>query len=360
MVHNSLAVDSEGWRPVAPYERRSPRLLVIVSVMAFATLSGQRSLADESGASFWAPGTFANLAAVPAEPGWSFSATYFHATLMGGSNQAAADTLPLFPRTTLTVQLDADIKTNVDLAILTPAYTFATPIWGGRLGFNLFIPVGTARTQIDALATGALGPIGFATQNSVSDRLTSFGDPAPQLSLKWNEGVNNFMVYSRGGVPVGDYNPDRIVNLGDGHASWDNGFGYTYFNATTGLEFSAVSGLTYNFKNPQTDYQNGIDWHTDLEASRFLSKQFYVGAVGYSFNQLTGDTGTGATLGPYISRISAVGPEVGYLFPVGEMQGSLNLRGYWEFAAQNRSSGWNTWLVFSVAPPSEKTPKIVK
>ena len=227
------------------------------------------------------------------------------------------------------------------------------------MGFNLFIPVGTARTQIDALVTGALGPIGFATQNSVSDRLISFGDPAPQLSLKWNEGVNNFMVYSRGGIPIGDYDPDRIVNLGDGHASWDNGFGYTYFNATTGLEFSAVSGLTYNFTNPHTDYRNGIDWHVDLEASRFLSKQFYVGAVGYSFNQLTGDTGTGATLGAYISRISAVGPEVGVLFPVGEMQGSLNLRGYWEFAAQNRSSGWNTWLVFSVAP-TEKQPNVVK
>jgi len=113
------------------------------------------------------------------------------------------------------------------------------------------------------------------------------------------------------------HSADRIVNLGDGHASWDNGFGYTYFNATTGFEFSAVSGLTYNFTNPHTDYQNGIDWHVDLEASRFLTKQFYVGAVGYTFNQLTGDTGSGATLGPYISRISAVGPEVGLLFPVG-------------------------------------------
>ena len=179
------------------------------------------------------------------------------------------------------------------------------------------------------------------------------------VSLKWNEGANNFMVYSRGGIPIGDYDPDRIVNLGDGHASWDDGFGYTYFNATTGFEFSAVSGLTYNFTNPHTDYRNGIDWHVDLEASRFLSKQFYVGAVGYSFNQLTGDTGTGATLGAYISRISAVGPEVGVLFPVGQMQGSLNLRGYWEFAAQNRSSGWNTWLVFSVAP-TEKQPNVVK
>jgi hypothetical protein len=356
--------DCGGWLVAVASRKRLPSLLVQASVAAFATFIGlPSSSADESGASFWAPGTFANLAAVPGEPGWSFSATYFHATLMGGSNQATSDTLPLFRRTTtLTVQLDADIKTRVDLAILTPGYTFATPVWGGRLGFNLYVPVGNARTEIDQLVTGALGPIGFANQSSISDRLTSFGDPAPQLSLKWNQGVNNFMIYSRGGIPVGDYNPDRIVNLGDGHGSWDNGLGYTYFNTTTGIEFTAVSGLTYNFKNPHTDYQNGIDWHVDLEASRFLSKQFYVGAVGYSFNQLTGDTGSGATLGPYISRISAVGPEIGALFPVWGMQGSLNLRGYWEFAAQNRSSGWNTWLVFSIAPtaPTERTPIVIK
>ena len=74
----------------------------------------------------------------------------------------------------------------------------------------------------------------------------------------------------------------------------------------------------------------------------------------------TGDTGAGATLNPYLTRIAAVGPEMGVLFPVGEMQGSLSLRGYWEFAAQNRSSGWNTWLAFSITPPWEKTPKIVK
>jgi hypothetical protein len=205
---------------VALSEKRQLRLPFLISVVAFATLFGQRSFADEGGASFWSPGTFASLAAVPGEPGWSFSATYFQSTLMGGSNQATADTLPRFPRTTLTLQLDADIKTNVNLAILTPAYTFATPIWGGRLDFKLFVPVGGARTQIDGLVTGALGPIGFAAQNSASDSLASFGDPAPQLSLKWNQGANNFMVYSRGGIPIGDYNPDRIVNLGDGHASW--------------------------------------------------------------------------------------------------------------------------------------------
>jgi hypothetical protein len=32
------------------------------------------------------------------------------------------------------------------------------------------------------------------------------------------------------------------------------------------------------------------------------------------------------------------------------MQGYLNLKGYGEFAAENRPSGWNTWLTFSISP----------
>ena len=82
----------------------------------------------------------------------------------------------------------------------------------------------------------------------------------------------------------------------------------------TGFEFSAVSGLTYNFTNPHTDYQNGIDWHVDLEASQFLTKQFYVGAVGYTFNQLTGDTGSGATDGPFYRAFLLSVPRSGICF----------------------------------------------
>ena len=32
------------------------------------------------------------------------------------------------------------------------------------------------------------------------------------------------------------------------------------------------------------------------------------------------------------------------------MQGYLNLKGYGEFEAANRPSGWNTWLTFSISP----------
>ena len=39
-----------------------------------------------------------------------------------------------------------------------------------------------------------------------------------------------------------------------------------------------------------------------------------------------------------------------YLFPVAGMQGYVNLKGYGEFDAHYRASGWNAWLTFSISP----------
>jgi hypothetical protein len=43
-------------------------------------------------------------------------------------------------------------------------------------------------------------------------------------------------------------------------------------------------------------YQNGIDFHLDWGASQFVSKHVRIGLAGYFFQQLTGDSGPGATL----------------------------------------------------------------
>lgn len=128
----------------------------------------------------------------------------------------------------------------------------------------------------------------------------------------------------------------------------DAGGGYTYLNTKTGREFSAVAGLTYNFENPDTDYQNGIDAHLDWGASQFLSEQWHVGLVGYFYYQLTGDSGDGAVLGDFKSSVNAIGPQVGYLFKMGGKDAYLNLKGYWEFGAKNRPEGWNAWLTLAI------------
>ncbi len=93
--------------------------------------------------------------------------------------------------------------------------------------------------------------------------------------------------------------------------------------------------------------------------SHFLSKQVFVGFVGYAYQQITDDFGQPAVLGGFRSRVLGIGPQIGYIFPIGDNQAFLGLKGYGEFDAANRPSGWNTWLTFSIseaAPASTVTP----
>jgi hypothetical protein len=143
------------------------------------------------------------------------------------------------------------------------------------------------------------------------------------------------------------------------------GGGYTYFEQKTGHEFSAVLGFTYNTINPATQYQNGVDMHLDWGASQFLTKQWQVGLVGYLYQEIGCDSGSGDRVGCFQSRVLGVGPQVGYIFPINEKwQGYLNLKGYGEFDAANRASGWNVWLTFNLSPaatpPTSSRPMFTK
>jgi hypothetical protein len=216
---------------------------------------------------------------------------------------------------------------------------------------------GRASSGINGTLTATLPPFSILRTDSIGDSVTGFGDLYPIATLKWNQGVNNWMVYLTGDVPVGNYDSTRTINLGIGHGAVDGGGGYTYFNPQTGMEFSAVAGFTYNAINTATNYRNGIDSHLDLATSKFISKQVFVGAVGYVYEQITGDTGSGAKLGAFKSHVEAIGPQAGYIFPIGNLQGVLNLKGYWEFDAENRAKGWNTWLTFAVSNPPPPPPR---
>jgi hypothetical protein len=350
MGHNIPKRNSNNWRTGRG---------IAVALLMFASLS-EAAYADESGVSYWLPGRFGSLAAVPQVPGWSGAAVYYHTSVSASGGVAAAREIQIgrIPGT-VNVNLNANLNAQADLVLLNPTYTFATPVLGGQLAMGVTGLFGRASTSIDGTLTALIGPLVTTRTGSISDSLTSVGDLYPQATLKWNAGVHNFMTYVTGDIPVGAYDPQRLSNLGIGHAAIDGGGGYTYFNPAAGHEFSAVAGFTYNFKNHDTNYQNGIDFHVDWGASQFLSKQVFIGLVGYAYQQVTDDFGQHPILGGFRSRVFGIGPQIGYLFPIGDMQGYLNLKGYGEFAAENRPAGWNTWLTFSIspmAPTSTVTP----
>jgi len=314
--------------------------------------------ADEGGVSFWVPGFFGSLAATPLTPGFSLANIYYHTSVSAGGNVAFARQVSRGNITAnFTGVLNANLDAKADLYMAIPSYTFATPVLGGQASVALIVPYGRNRASVDATLTGTPGPFPFTISGGSSDAVTGFGDLVPQFNLRWNQGVNNFMVYATGNLTTGRYDPTRLANLGIGHNAIDAGGGYTYFNPQTGHELSATLGFTYNFENVHTDYQNGVDMHLDVGASQFLTKQLQVGLVGYWYNQLSCDSGTGDRVGCFESRVAGIGPQIGYIIPISnDYQGYINLKGYKEFAAENRADGWNVWLTFAISPAAKQPP----
>jgi hypothetical protein len=325
-----------------------------------AIVAATPASADEGGVSFWVPGFFGSLAATPQQAGFSIATIYYHADVTGGGNVAFARQVSRGALTTnFTGGLNASIKANADLGMVAPSYVFAQPILGAQASVALLIPFGHAQATVDATLAGnlGLGGPGFTIGGSRTDDVTGVGDVLPQFTLRWNEGVHNFMTYVTGNLTVGAYDQNSLANLGLGHNAVDAGGGYTYFNPQTGNELSGTLGFTYNFMNDHTQYQSGVDMHFDWGASRFVTKQWQIGLVGYAYQQISCDSGGGDRLGCFESRVLGIGPQVGYVMPWGtDHQVYFNLKAYKEFDAAARADGWNAWFTVAITPAAAPPP----
>jgi hypothetical protein len=310
--------------------------------------------ADEDGVSFWIPGFFGSLAATPQQPGWSLAAINYYTDVSASGSAAVAREIRIGQfNPAINVSVNANVHAKVDLGLLIPTYVFATPFLGGQASASLIVGYGNNDTSLNATATATaptLPPVTVTKSIALQQDTTGVADLIPQFAVRWNAGVNNYMAYITGDIPVGLYSSSNLANIGLGHGALDGGVGYTYFDPKTGHEFSAVAGLTGNFENNSTGYTSGLDFHLDWAASQFLSKQVQVGLVGYFYDQVTPDRGCAPIICPFESRVIGIGPQLGYIFPVGTMQGYFNIKGYGEFDNNARPDGWNLWLTFALSP----------
>ena len=322
-------------KPCSRLRDTAPNFL---AATAFLALAATPAAADEDGASFWVPGQFASFAAVAPEPGFSLPVqSYFYMGRADGAlGRGSASSY--------------DFETQYFGQFISPTYTGATKFLGATPSVSLTVnPAWNAASANirDGAATEAGG-----------DAVVGFGDIYPMAQLFWSAGPHNWMAYVTGDVPVGSYDPQRLSNLGLGHSAIDAGGGYTYLNTTTGWEFSATAGVTYNMKNFETDYTSGIDSHLEVGVSRFLNEQFFLGAAGYAYVQITPDTGQSPELGTFESRTFGLGPQLGYNFMEGSVPIYTNLRAYAEFDVKDRPKGGAIFLTVDVpVSPLQSTDK---
>src|SRR6516165_11860391 len=338
-------------------KRRAMRIasaaLLVVGLIAIQDAMQGSARADEDGVSFWIPGFFGSLAATPQQPGWSLISILYNTNVSASGNAAVAREITIGQfNPKININVNANVHANFTVGFVAPSYTFATPFLGGQATAILLFGYGNNDTSLNASATAStdLTPFSITRSVALSQDTAGFTDLIPMFTDRWNAGVNNYMVYITGDIPVGLYSTSNLANIGLGHGAIDGGVGYTYFDPKAGHEFSAVLGFTGNFENFATKYTSGIDSHLDWAAAQFLSKQVFVGPVGYFYEQLSPDHGCAPVLCPFESRVIGLGAQVGYIFPVAGMQGYLNFKGYGEFAHENRPDGWNLWLTFALSP----------
>src|SRR5580700_7664631 len=171
------------------------------------------SLADEGGVSFWIPGFFGSLAAAPQQPGWSLATFNYYTNVSAGGAVALARefeirNLPVG----IQAQINASLHANADIGFVAPTYVFATPVLGGQASVSLLEGYGISNASLNGSVSGSVtGPLGntipFGPRfDSINSSTSGFTDLIPQAALKWNSGVNNYMVYATGDVPIGAYN----------------------------------------------------------------------------------------------------------------------------------------------------------
>ncbi|HRD29581.1 MAG TPA: transporter [Caulobacter sp.] len=315
--------------------RRKARATVAVAVAAGGLAMAAPALASEYGLSPYALGSQTSMAGFTPPPGIFVTDTVI-------SYQGDADD-------TLQLPLGARLAAGVDEEVLVNALTIAVfpdvRLGSGQIGFAATLPYG--RVGVDAAAT-FVGPLGLPG-GAASDEETAIGDLQLAALIGWKDGVHNWNLSGALVLPTGEYDSARLANVGLNRTAFDAKGAYTYMNPGTGREFSAGAGFTFNGENKDTDYQSGTDFHLEGSFTQHLPSGWALGVGGYFYQQITGDSGSGARLGDFKGRVGALGPMVSYTFMIGPAPVQLSGRWYREFGAENRAEG--DTVMFGVSMP---------
>ncbi|TNM64775.1 SphA family protein [Aliirhizobium smilacinae] len=293
------------------------------------------ALAAENGAGFYLLGSKGPAAAITPPPGVYFqNDIWIYSGNLGGGRA-----LPRGGQVAVGVDGDAVLE--------APTFLWVLPeeLFGGSVGLSATIPFGWMKTSADLTLTG---PGGGVLGGNVTDTVFTIGDPLVGGVLGWEAGNFHWQLGTIINVPIGDYQKGEISNIAFHHWGADVYAGATWLDPTVGLDLSGVVGMTFNAENPATDYRTGNEFHFEWAAVQHFNEQFDAGLVGYAYQQVTGDSGDGATLGDFKGRAFAIGATVGWNFKVGEMPVSTRIKYFHEFGTRNRAEGDSVFLTVSI------------
>jgi len=148
-------------------------------------------------------------------------------------------------------------------------------------------------------------------------------------------------------APTGDYEVGRLANTGKNFWTVEPTLALMWLGQKNGREASLFMGASFNEENPDTNYKSGTQVHLDGTLAQHFPAFGGLAGVGvsaYYYQQVTGDSGSGATLGDFKGKSVGVGPVVSYTSKIASRDVVAEFKWLHETETENRLTGDILWL----------------
>ena len=319
------------------------QLIVWVAVAwSVMVVGGSRpAIAEEGGSGHYFPGSMSDfIDAVPPSPTFivRYNQIYYSGSV--GANKA----IPVAGITTF--GLNATSWGEGLTLVWRPPIKM-----GKRWSYAMSTTIPFMQMSVSARAVVPLPGLGLTTISRTGTR-NALGDMVVQpLMLNYN--VNpNFNVNFRTSLylPTGNYAVGRLANTGNNYTTFEPTLALQYFGQKNGHEAALFIGTDFNTENNATHYQTGTEFHVDGTLAQHLPLLKGLAGIGvnsFYYQQITADSGSGATFGAFEGTTAGIGPVLSYIKPkskTGHVDFMADLKWLNEFYTKNRLQGNTVFL----------------
>ena len=315
----------------ATFITNSSGKLFAVTIIGCLTVYASPGQTTEGGIGYYVPGNMATLMDLaPSRSGWVVEPMYLH---YDGNFSATVDT-------PIAGLVAAGLSVNLDAFIGGALYTLEESVLGAKYTLGGYL------SWVDVEVTGSISSaLGQIRARSTSSGL---GDTTLlPIMLSWQKGNWQYNAVLPVYTPTGEYEEGRLANPGLNYWAVDPTFAVAYSCQESGFNAALFSGITYNWENPDTDYQSGTLVHLDGSLQKMIQTGdgfITLGVEGFWLSQISDDENKRGIPRKFRQRSSGLGPVVGYVLPQGDKNLLFEFRWLPQLDTKNTTEGDYFWL----------------
>jgi len=310
---------------------------IIIAIVTALLLIAQGINAEEGGSGHYMPGSMASFVdGVPTEPTFITRLNYLHYDGSIGADRS----IPIAGMTALNVNAKSDAY---GLTLLW------APDWNMGEKWSYAMSATISWISMEVTADVMASPSDNTFTVGRNDTESGLGDIV-LMPLMFNYKVSKDLNTNfRLGLyaPTGDYEAGRLANTGKNFWTIEPTAAIIYFGQKNGREASLFFGVDFNTENEDTNYTSGIQAHLDgTLAQHFPLWGGFAGGglTGFWYQQLSGDSGEGASFGDFKARAHGIGPVLSYASKVADKDIIAELKWLHEFDNKKRLEGDTVFL----------------